>query len=72
MSPTEMIHRHTAVQFEGADDAFNERLLRQTEANVGPASFITTDDAITAERVQAGVGCSNLLGEQQPRVDRPQ
>ncbi len=55
VSPTEMIHRHTAVQFEGADGAFNERLLRQTEAAVGPASFITTDDAITAERVQAGV-----------------
>ncbi|MEE3256471.1 MAG: ring-hydroxylating oxygenase subunit alpha, partial [Actinomycetota bacterium] len=51
----EMIHRHTAVQFEGVDDAFNERLLRQTEAAVGPASFITSDDAITAERIQAGV-----------------
>ncbi len=55
VSPTEMIHRHTAVQFEGVDDAFNERLLRQTEAAVGPASFITSDDAITAERIQAGV-----------------
>ena len=55
VAPGEMIHRHTAVQFEGADDAFNERLLRQTEAAFGPASFITTDDAITAERVQAGI-----------------
>jgi len=55
VSPGEMIHRHTSVQFDGADDAFNERLLRQTEAAVGPASFITTDDAITAERIQAGV-----------------
>jgi len=55
VSPGEMIHHHTSVQFDGADDAFNERLLRQTEAAVGPASFITTDDAITAERIQAGV-----------------
>lgn len=55
VSPGEMIHHHTSVQFDGADEAFNERLLRQTEAAVGPASFITTDDAITAERIQAGV-----------------
>lgn len=55
VSPGEMIHHHTSVQFDGADDAFNERLLRQTEAAVGPASFITSDDAITAERIQAGV-----------------
>ena len=55
VAPGEMIHHHTSVQFDGADEAFNERLLRQTEAAVGPASFITTDDAITAERIQAGV-----------------
>ena len=54
VAPGEMIHHHTSVQFDGADEAFNERLLRQTEAAVGPASFITTDDAITAERIQAG------------------
>ena len=51
-----MVHRHTSVQFEGVDESFNRRLLRQTEAAVGPASFITSDDAITAERIQAGVG----------------
>jgi phenylpropionate dioxygenase-like ring-hydroxylating dioxygenase large terminal subunit len=54
--PGEMIHRHTAVQFEGVDDRFNQRLLRQTEAAVGPASFITSDDAVTAERIQSGIG----------------
>ena len=38
-----------------ASEEFNQRLLRQTEAAVGPASFITSDDAITAERIQAGI-----------------
>lgn len=55
VGPTEMIHRHTSVQFQGVDDRFNQRLLRQTEAGVGPASFITSDDAITAERIQSGI-----------------
>jgi hypothetical protein len=50
-----MIHRHTSVQFEGVEKDFNQRLLRQTEAAVGPASFITSDDAITAERIQSGI-----------------
>jgi len=56
LGPGEMIHRHTSLQFEGVDDRFNQRLLRQTEAAVGPASFITSDDAITAERIQSGIG----------------
>jgi len=56
LGPGEMIHRHTSVQFEGVEERFNQRLLRQTEAAVGPASFITSDDAITAERIQAGIG----------------
>ncbi|MFT7597545.1 MAG: phenylpropionate dioxygenase-like ring-hydroxylating dioxygenase large terminal subunit [Acidimicrobiales bacterium] len=56
VAPREMVHRHTAVQFEGVEESFNRRLLRQTEAAVGPASFITSDDAITAERIQTGVG----------------
>ena len=55
VGPAEMIHRHTSVQFEGVEEAFNQRLLRQTEAAVGPASFITSDDAVTAERIQAGI-----------------
>ena len=34
------VHRHTAVQFAGVDEAFNRRLLRQSEAAHGPAGFI--------------------------------
>jgi phenylpropionate dioxygenase-like ring-hydroxylating dioxygenase large terminal subunit len=46
------VHYHTAVQFEGVDDQFNQRLLRQSEAALGPGSFIVADDAVTAERMQ--------------------
>jgi hypothetical protein len=50
------VHYHTAVQFEGVDDQFNRRLLRQSEAALGPGSFIVADDAVTAERMQTGFG----------------
>lgn len=52
VSPTEMIHWHTAVQLEGVDDSLNQRLRRQSEAAMGPAAFIVPDDAVTAERIQ--------------------
>ena len=48
----ETVHRHTAVLLEGVDDGFNRRLLRQSEAAMGPAGFIVPDDAVTAERMQ--------------------
>jgi phenylpropionate dioxygenase-like ring-hydroxylating dioxygenase large terminal subunit len=54
LGPAETIHRHTAVQLEGVDESFNRRLLRQSEAAMGPAGFIVPDDAVTAERMQAG------------------
>lgn len=52
VSTNEMVHRHTAVQLDGVDDAFNRRLRRQSEAAMGPAGFIVADDAVTAERIQ--------------------
>lgn len=48
----QMVHWHTAVQFVGVDEGFNRRLLRQSEAAMGPAAFIVPDDAVTAERMQ--------------------
>jgi phenylpropionate dioxygenase-like ring-hydroxylating dioxygenase large terminal subunit len=48
-------HHHTVVQLEGVDEAFNRRLIRQSEAALGPASFIVPDDAVTAERMQAAL-----------------
>lgn len=56
LGSAEMVHRHTAVQLEGVDDSFNRRLLRQSEAAMGPAAFIVPDDAVTAERIQSAVG----------------
>ena len=49
------VHHHTAVQFDGVDESFNRRLLRQSEAALGPASFIVPDDAVVAERMQSGM-----------------
>ena len=53
--PHAMIHHHTAVQLEGVPSSFNRRLLRQSEAAMGPAAFIVPDDAVTAERIQLGM-----------------
>ena len=47
------IDRHGAVLFDGVDEGFNRRLLRQSEAAMGPAGFIVPDDAVTAERMHA-------------------
>ncbi len=52
LSPSSMVHHHTAVLFEGVEESFNRRLLRQSEAAMGPAAFIVPDDAVTAERMQ--------------------
>ncbi|HJQ59789.1 MAG TPA: Rieske 2Fe-2S domain-containing protein [Vineibacter sp.] len=49
-----VVHAHTAMQFDGVEPALNRRLLRQSEAALGPASFIVPDDAIIAERMQLG------------------
>ena len=54
LGAAETVHRHTAVLLEGVDESFNRRLLRQSEAAMGPAGFIVPDDAVTAERMQAG------------------
>ncbi len=54
------IHHHTAVTLEGVDEAFNRRLLRQSEAALGPASFIVPDDAVTAERMQRALAASTM------------
>jgi phenylpropionate dioxygenase-like ring-hydroxylating dioxygenase large terminal subunit len=59
------IHHHTTVLLEGVDESFNQRLLRQSEAALGPASFIVPDDAVTAERMQRAFSGS---GSDDPRV----
>jgi hypothetical protein len=63
-----MVHWHTAVQLEGVDPSFNRRLLRQSEAALGPASFIVPDDAVTAERMQSAVTAARPSWSPQQRA----
>jgi phenylpropionate dioxygenase-like ring-hydroxylating dioxygenase large terminal subunit len=51
----ETIHYHTPLLLDGVDAAFNDRVLRQSEAAMGPASFFLPDDAVIAERMQQGL-----------------
>jgi hypothetical protein len=62
VGPGEMIHHHTAIQLGGVDAAFNRRLLRQSEAAMGPAAFIVPDDAVTAERIQLAMAGTTRTG----------
>ncbi len=74
VGPGETVHRHTSVLFDGVDEAFNRRLMRQSEAAMGPAGFIVPDDAVVAERMQAafaaGRGWIDLSrGANRERID---
>ena len=62
VGPGQMIHHHTAIQLGGVDEAFNRRLLRQSEAAMGPAAFIVPDDAVTAERIQLAMAGATRPG----------
>jgi len=53
--PGETIHYHTPLLLDGVDADFNDRVLRQSEAAMGPASFFLPDDAVIAERMQQGL-----------------
>ncbi len=50
------IHHHTPLLLDGVSSAFNQRLLRQSEAAMGPAGFLLPDDAAAAERMQVAFG----------------
>jgi hypothetical protein len=70
VAPAITVHHHTAVLLEGVDEAFNQRLLRQSEAALGPASFIVPDDAVTAERMQrAFAGSATSDAEDRAWID---
>jgi len=56
VGPGETVHYHTPLMLEGVDEALNRRILRQSEAAMGPASFLLPDDAVIAERMQQGFG----------------
>ena len=54
LGPGVTAHYHTPLMLDGVDESFNARVLRQSEAAMGPASFLLSDDAVIAERMQAG------------------
>ena len=50
------VHHHTPLTLAGVAPSFNQRVLRQSEAAMGPAGFLLPDDAAASERVQAAFG----------------
>ena len=50
------VHHHTPLTLAGVSTEFNRRLIRQSEAAMGPASFLLPDDAAAAERQQVAFG----------------
>ena len=56
LGPDASVQWHTPMLLEGVADAFNSRLLRQTEAAMGPSAFLLADDSVMAERQQHALG----------------
>lgn len=50
--PNECVQWHTPMLLGGVPDALNERILRQSEAAMGPSAFLLADDGIISERQQ--------------------
>jgi hypothetical protein len=55
----ECVHWHTPILWKGAPE-FTSRLLRQSEAGMGPASFLMPEDLAIAARNQAGLGARHV------------
>lgn len=64
------IHHHTPLLLDGVDSSFNQRVLRQSEAAMGPAGFLLPDDAAAAERMQVAFGHSGGLMDLSRGLDR--
>ena len=43
---------HTPLLLDGVPDKFNERIIRQSEAAMGPSAFLLADDQVISERQQ--------------------
>src|SRR5262247_1121556 len=55
----ECVHWHTPIFLKGVPE-FNGRLLRMSEAGMGPASFLMPEDLIVAARNQAGLHAASV------------
>ncbi|MFG1466122.1 aromatic ring-hydroxylating dioxygenase subunit alpha [Xanthobacter sp. DSM 24535] len=56
ISVDECILWHTPVLLDGVRKEMNARIIRQSQAAMGPASFLLADDAIISERQQVAAG----------------
>ncbi len=52
LSAGESVQWHTPMLLDGAPDSLNSRLIRQSEAAMGPSAFLLADDQVIAERQQ--------------------
>jgi len=52
ISAHECIQWHTPMLLDGAPDDVNNRILRQSEAALGPSAFLLADDSVISERQQ--------------------
>ncbi len=74
LAPDLTVHHHTPLLLAGVAPEFNRRVLRQSEAAMGPAGFLLPDDATAAERMQIAFGHSGgwmdlSRGMERERVD---
>lgn len=58
IAPGRTVHHHTPLLLGGVAPSFNQRVLRQSEAAMGPAGFLLPDDAAASERMQISFGHS--------------
>lgn len=52
LSAGECVQWHTPLLLDGVPDSFNERIIRQSEAAMGPSAFLLADDQVISERQQ--------------------
>jgi phenylpropionate dioxygenase-like ring-hydroxylating dioxygenase large terminal subunit len=52
VSANQCVQWHTPMLLEGVPDEVNQRILRQSEAALGPSAFLLADDSIISERQQ--------------------
>ena len=52
ISAHECVQWHTPMLLEGAPDEVNQRIIRNSEAAMGPSAFLLADDSVISERQQ--------------------
>ncbi|MFZ2124746.1 aromatic ring-hydroxylating oxygenase subunit alpha [Rhodoferax sp.] len=52
ISANECVQWHTPMLLEGAPDEVNQRIIRNSEAAMGPSAFLLADDSVISERQQ--------------------